>query len=272
MAAPLFYTPGGTSGARLATRSPLAMSGRIWYVCNATGANGADAASPAGQQRSRPLLTTVQAVTNSSAGDTIQFLEGHAESLSANVTISKAGLHFISEGTSATRARFTVTAAITGGFAIGAAGVWVENISFLGATAAGVSMSIATSVGSQVVNCSFECSGFAAGATVSVGATCSQLRFVGCSWTSTAVNATSRPGNGLLLTSAITDLELVSCSFAGGTYGWADYALEAQGAVTRLVGIDCDFVEDSDMIVATGSIYKFHRRLTSGSALLELTA
>lgn len=249
------------------------MSGRIWYVSNVAAHNGADAASPAGQQRTRPLLTTAQAITNASAGDTIQYLEGHAETIAVTVALSKAGVKFFSEGTDATRARFTLSAATTC-LNITAAGVWLENISFLAPTAAGGTsqLTVTAVTGVQVVNCSFQCSNtLTAGLTVATGA--SGLRLAGLTFTSASTTIATRPVSGVLMGAGTgTDYNLDTVVFDGGTVGWSDYAFKCSQAVTRLNGIDVDLLNDSDMIVATGSQYTFHRRNASGSSWQEFTA
>lgn len=273
MASPNFYNPGGTTGARLATRSPIAMSGRIWYVCNLAAANGADAASPAGQQRTRPLLTTAQAITNASAGDTIQYLEGHAETIAVTVALSKAGLKFWSEGTEATRATFTLSAATTL-LNITAAGVWLENFTFISPSAAGGTAQLAVTAvaGVQVQNCIFQCGNtLTAGLSIATGA--SGLRVTGCTFTSVSTTIATRPVSGMLLAAGTgTDYVFDACTFDGGTVGWSDYALKCSQAVTRLTTIDLDLLNDSDSIVATGSIYTAHRRNASGSSWMEFVA
>lgn len=249
------------------------MSGRVWYVCNATAANGADAASPAGQQRTRPLVTTAQAITNASAGDTIQYLEGHAETIAVTVALSKAGLKFWSEGTDATRATFTLSAATTL-LNITAAGVWLENFTFVTPTAAGGTAQVAVTAvtGVQIQNCTFQCGNtITAGLSVATGA--SALRVGGCTFTSTSTTIATRPVSGVLMAAGTgTDYFMDACTFDGGTVGWSDYALKCSQAVTRFAAIDLDLLNDSDVIVATGSQYTLHRRNASGSSWMELTA
>jgi hypothetical protein len=252
------------------------MSGKVWYVCNASGANGADAASPAGQQRVRPLLTTAQAITNASAGDTIQYLAGHDETTAVTIAASKAGLHFISEGTTATRAILRTASAVPI-MTISAAGVWTENISFVitHASANCILTSGAIS-GVQHIDCSFSAA-VASPALVSWASAVTGGRFSGCTWTSAATSTANAPAVGLLIGAVCVDTEMDTCTFSGGAsetsyFGWTNYALRATSALTRFTAIDTDLLLDSDMQLATGSIYKIHVRNASGSSWVELTA
>ncbi len=269
MASPNFYNPGGASGARLATRNPIAMSGRIWYVS----ASGTDAGGSRGLARTNPLRTTAQAITNAVAGDTIQFLEGFTETVATTVAVNKAGLHFISEGTEATRARFTLSA-VTTAFTVSVAGVYMENLTFLEPTAAGATalVGLATTTSAfQAVNCQFNC-GNTLLAGISVPNAANNIKLNTCTFTSTATSTALRPGAAILTAAAVTDMEMLNVTCDGGTYGWTNIGVNFGASVTRLVAIDLDLLNDSDMIVATGSVYKIHRRNTSGSAYMELTA
>jgi hypothetical protein len=251
------------------------MSGKIWYVCNASGANGLDDVSPAGQQRKRPLLTTAQAITNASAGDTIQYLAGHSETVSSTIAANKAGLHFISEGTTATRALLTTASAVPV-MTISASGVWTENISFTVTHAsASCILTSGSLTGVQHIDCSFSTT-LANAALVSWASAITGGRLDGCTFTSNATATANIPAVGWLIGAVCVDTEVDTCTWSGGPdagyLGWTSYALRATSAVTRMTMIDCDFLNDSDMQLATGSIYKIHRRNLSGSALAELTS
>jgi hypothetical protein len=147
---------GGTSGDDLVTLAPLRTSGDIWYV---DFTNGTDAASPAGKDRIKPIKTLSQAYTNAAAGDTIVFLSGHAETLTATQTIAKAGLKLISEATGSNRARFTSNISVAAiMFDITAAGVMLGNLYFVQSTVANATARVRyTSTAGNVRNCYFEC-------------------------------------------------------------------------------------------------------------------
>lgn len=275
MGSPNQYNPGGTSGARLATRAHLS-SGRVWYVCNATGANGADGVSPAGLQRARPLATAAQAVANATAGDTVQFLAGHVETLTATITANKA-LHFYSEGTPATRAILQTSSAIAA-LTISAAGVWTENITFkLSGSGVNCILTSGALSGIHHVDCSFEASNATASGLVTWASAITGGRVSGCTFTSTATSVAARPAYGWLISATPLDTELVSTTFTGGSsstsyYGWATMAFEATAAVTRFNAIDVDLLLDSDAKIATGSVYRWHTRNASGSSWVEMVA
>lgn len=268
MASPNWYIKsGGTSGARLATRSPVAMSGVIWYV----GPGGVDAASPQGRERVYPLATLAQAHTNASAGDAIVILENHTETLTVAQTFNKAGLHVWGEGSTATRPRYTCNGAIAM-WDVTAAGVILENIYFPQSSAAPTARVRIATVGCQVVNCQFDCGASDTASALRFVTGAGQVRVVDTRFLSTATAATSRPTIALEVVNALTDLELDTVVFDGGTYAWSDYALKGTAAVTRLVGIDVDFLNSADLIMATGSSYKFHPRSQTGSVHLDFTA
>lgn len=275
MASPNSYNPGGTSGARLATRAHLT-SGRVWYVCNAAGANGADGAGTAGLQRTRPLVTTDQAVTNATAGDTIQFLAGHVETVTSTITANKA-LHFYSEGTPATRAVLQTSSAVAV-LTLSASGIWTENITFK-ISGSGVNCIVTSGALSGIahVDCSFEGNNATASGLVSWASAITGGQVSGCTFTSTATSIAARPAYGWLIGATPVDTTVTSCTFSGGSssssyYGWATMALEATAAVTRFNAIDVDLLLDSDAKIATGSVYRWHTRNTSGSSWVELVA
>lgn len=275
MASPNQYNPGGTSGARLATRAHLS-SGRVWYVCNATGANGADGAGAAGQQRTRPLVTTAQAVTNASSGDTVQYLAGHNETFTGTVSVAKA-LHFYSEGTPATRAVLQTSSAIAI-LTLSSAGVWTENITFkLSGSGVNCILTSGALSGIQHVDCSFEASNATASGLVTWASAITGGRVSGCTFTSTATSIAARPAYGWLISATPLDTELSLTTFNGGSssssyYGWGTMALEATAAVTRFTSIDTDLLLDSDVKFATGSAYRWHTRNASGSSWVEMVA
>ena len=63
-------------GNELLTGKPLITSGDVWYV-HAT--EGTDGSGAAGQNRSKPLATLAQAISNAAHEDIIVLKEGHAE-------------------------------------------------------------------------------------------------------------------------------------------------------------------------------------------------
>jgi hypothetical protein len=77
---------------------------------------------------------------------------------------------------------------------------------------------------------------------------------------------------GLRVANAMSDLDLESVTFDGGTVGWSDYAFKGVGAITRLAAIDTRLLNSSRFLTATGSIYRVHTSSASMTSFLELTA
>ena len=88
-----------------------------------------------GKSPDMPFATLDYAVSNCTAsqGDVIYVMPGHAENLAADsaVDIDIAGVKVIGLGWGAQRPTFTATA-VAGDFKLAAAGVWIENLLFLG--------------------------------------------------------------------------------------------------------------------------------------------
>lgn len=269
MASPyVFQSGGGSLGARLATRKPVYMSGVTWYVSSS---NGSDAGGTRGQQRLRPLATLAQAYTNASAGDTIICLAGHAETLTAAQTLGKAGLHLYGEGSGSSVPQFTCNGAIAM-FDVTADGVWIENLKFPQSGTAPTARVRIASLGTQVVGCTFESGANDTAPALKYVTGAGKARVVNTTFTSTATSLSSQPSIGLEVANAMSDLELDTVVFSGGSYGWSDFAFKGTAAITRLVGIDVDLLLDADLYVATGSVYRFHNRNASSSARLDFTA
>lgn len=269
MASPNVYThTGGGSGAELATRYPVLQSGKVWHVYSGT---GADAASPRGLDRIRPLATIAQAHTNASAGDTIRLLEGHTETLTAAQTFNKAGIHVESEGVGSTRARFTCNGAIAM-FDATADCVSFENIYFVASGTAPTARVRIAGVGGRIKDCYFECGTNDTAPALKFVTGAGRYRVEGCTFISTSTSISSQPAIGLEVANAMTDLYVGNCVFDGGSSGWSDFALKGTAAITRLYAIDISLLRDSDLYLATASIHRIHVKDRSGSARLEITA
>lgn len=147
-------------------------SGRVWFVCNRTGATITSA--PAGTSRDAPFASLADAVANvattlPTTGDVIYVLAGHAENvtgsnlfsgsatLSATAAVFPAGLRIIGEGDGNQRPTFTFTAAASS-LAFAAAGVSFENCVLLGpqtGTTTVAAMFTVTAANCAVLNCNF---------------------------------------------------------------------------------------------------------------------
>src|SRR3990167_7989854 len=108
--------------------------GKVYFVNNSTiGPEGMATASNdnSGESQLEPLSTIAGAVTKAAAsrGDIVYVMPGHAETATAAITLSKAGMRFIGVG------HGSLTPTITGNFAgdavnINGANVWFENFRF----------------------------------------------------------------------------------------------------------------------------------------------
>jgi len=262
---------GGTTGAALALLAPLYTSGDFWYVSSTT---GSDAAAPRGKERIRPLATLAQAVTNAAAGDIIVCLSGHAETLTGSQAFASANITLLGEGSGSSRPRFTRNADIVM-FNVTGAGFRIDNIFFPASTVASALSRVKfAGINDRMTGCYFECGTLDNGPSLETVTGAAQVSVTGGTYfVSTSTTAASQPDSGIKITNAITDLELDTVIFDGGSSGWANpYALNGAGAVTRLRATNMDMLHDSDATLATGTSGYWHTRNKSGSARLVWTA
>jgi hypothetical protein len=225
-----FY-PNGIGGAApgdsLDLARPLQCTCNVWYVSSLI---GTDAASPAGQNREKPLATAAQAITNAADDDIIVFLAGHTQALAANQAVAKR-LTFIGEGTSSGKpaAQFTDAGGF-GLFNVTAANVEFRNIYFP-ATPPPVASSTAkvsfAGARGRLVGCWFDQGAndtFAQAVVFKTGA--DQLRIESCTFLSTATSTAAQPLSAIsgFSSSTIADLEITNTVVSSGTVGWKNYA------------------------------------------------
>lgn len=104
---------------------PAASFGPVFFVCNATNANGSDGNS--GKDPEHPLATVDKAIGLCSTvhGGTIHAMPGHAETVTAtNIAHDVANVHVIGHGQGASRPTFTFGAAAATITASAAGGSW----------------------------------------------------------------------------------------------------------------------------------------------------
>lgn len=270
MASPNLYNhgAGGTTGSSLATSSPLYAlnGGHLWYVSSTT---GADAASPRGEDRAKPLATAAQAVTNASAGDTIVFLSGHTENLAAAIAASKLGLKFVSEGTGANAARFTC--ASTGGCFNITAGTVLSGLYFPASTTAATNarVDVATAAPCLIENCTFDQGASDTTAAIRWGSVASSvgLRIEGCSFTATA--ATQAAISISVVTNAASALTLQDVTIDGGTVGFSDFAIKLAVAATNMDVRNLNLLNNSHVSLAAGCTGTLLVGTVSGGSRIE---
>lgn len=266
MAAPLFYSGGigGTTGAELATLSPLLSTGNVWYVHSGT---GSDAAAPRGQDRARPLATIEQAHTNAADGDVIVILSGHLQTFSGALTLTKA-LTIVGEGSGSSRPKFSRTGAVSI-FVASVAGIHIHNLYFpatTGAASATTRISV-TSYEFTLNNCYVECGASDTGAAMTLGTGAHDVRIIDTTFISTATSTAAQPSSALNVSLAVNDLVMDNVVFDGGTTGWSAVgAWISSNTITRLRATNIDLLRDSDVQITTGSTGYLHVRNKSGSA------
>jgi len=240
---------GGTApGDSLDLARPLLTSGNIWYVSSLI---GTDAASPAGQNREKPLATVAQAITNAADEDIVVFLPGHTQTLTAVQNVAKA-LTFVGEGTTAGKpaVQFLMNAAAATIFNVTATAAEFRNIYFPPNLQANASPKMVLGSEGVVRGCYFEQGATDTGAGLNV--TGNRCRIESTTFISVATSTAAQPncairGIGPLITAMVLKDVVVSA----GTVGYSTYAaIDFAGiAVTRLrveglsllLGADADF-------------------------------
>lgn len=263
MASPNIYPNGGggTSGDEVAVNKPVYQlnGGHIWYV----GPGGADAVSPKGREREKPLLTTQQAVTNAVAGDTIIYLPSFTETITVAVAVNKA-LTIVSEGTGSTRARLTCGGAIAM-LTLSQTGTSLNNIYFPASTVVNTCRVDVTAAGVVSDNCYFECGASDTGRTWrwSAGANSCQLTHA------TFLATASQPSIGVEVAAALAGLFIEDVTFDGGSFGFSDFAFKATGAITAVYANDIHQLNNADVSLAAGCSGVWIPGETSASARFE---
>jgi hypothetical protein len=257
---------GGTTGDQVAVASKYLTTGDVWYVNSAT---GVDAASPAGKQRTAPLATVAQAITNAANdGDDIVCLAGHTETLTSAIAINKT-LRIIGEGSGiGSMPKFIRNHGSNGLVTMTAGSIELRNLYFPAGLLANATARVAlgNSTGdSRVIGCYFDCGATDTGAALSVG-TCLRARIENCTFVSTSV--TTAPHSAIALGSTNNDICIIGCTLSGGTKGWSNqYALDATGAVcTRLRIESLSLLLDSDVGLHASTVGSISLGVCSGSA------
>lgn len=271
--------PNGTGnllGDVLATGKPTYVSGNIWYVNSAT---GTDAASPAGQDKEKPLAGLAQAITNASAGDFIVLADGHAQTLTAAISISKQ-LFIVGAGSSGGNptASFTMNSATADTFAVTAAGCDIRNIKFpessqTNAGTTGGKIVISNVAGTRIVGCRFEMGAKDNYAGVMLATSGADTRLDTCTFISTATTTATRPSRGVNTNSlALSDFEMTDCVFSDGTVGFANGAFDGSGGImTRFRGINNSLLLGADMKMNSSSTGYLVGTTTTGAARVDWT-
>lgn len=254
---------GGTTGADLAILERVAASGLYYYVGNAvTGASDANS----GKDRGKPLLTTAQAYSNASAGDTIVYLANHAETIGVAVTLAKAALSLVGEGTGATVPRLTCSAGIAM-FDVTAAGVLLDNILFPASTSAPTARVRVGAAGTIMNALQFECGASDTTRALSFVTGGSDARLTNSTFTSVAAT----PAVGIEIINAFAGLTMDRVTFDGGSFEWSDFAFKGTAAVTRLRASRIYQFAGSDVSLATGTTGLWQSEGSTGNSRFTWT-
>lgn len=213
---------GGVIGDRFDTCKPLICSGNIWYVSSLI---GTDAASPAGQNREKPLATIQQAITNAANDDIIVCLQGHTQTVTVAIGLSKR-LMVIGEGTAGGKpgVQFNANAAAGSVIFMSTAGCELRNLYFPANAQANSSAKISvTTAFSRIVGCYFE-----QGATdtgTGIGVTADNLRIDSTTIISTATTTAAQPNSAIKATATSTvNMEFTDLVVSAGTVGFSNYS------------------------------------------------
>ena len=234
---------GGSLGADLAVLKPVYTSGVYWYV-GSSDAGASDA--NAGTERGKPLLTLAQAYANASAGDTIDLLSGHAETIGTNIVVAKAGLSIVGEGIGSSAPRLTAGSAIT--LEVTAAYVTLDNIYFPASTFAAAVRVQTEAAGISMNALIFECGANDTNETINVSTGSSAIRLTNSRFTSVATGASV----AIECANNMAGLTLDNVTIDGGSFGWAAYAWRMDATITSIRATNINILNGSNVIVGTG--------------------
>lgn len=257
---------GGTTGDTLVVARPFLTTGDVWYV---NSANGVDAASPAGKQRTAPLATVAQAIANAANdGDDIVCLPGHTETLTSALAITKV-VRIIGEGSGiGSMPKFIRNHGSNGLITMASGSIELRNLYFPIGLLANSTVRVALGAGtgdSRVIGCYFECGATDTGAALDLNS-CLRARIEGCTFISTST--TTAPHSAIKMATANNDVSILNCVLSGGTKGWSNqYALDATGgACTRLRIENLSLLLDSDVGLHASTVGSITLGTCSGSA------
>lgn len=260
--------PGGlgeASGHWLATSSPIFASGDVWYVQSAI---GTDAVSPAGLDRTKPLATLAQAITNATDGDIVVLMAGHTQTLTAVQTIGKT-LAVVGGGFSAgiPTVSFTRNAAAAKLFNVTATGVVIGGIKFLGDSQSCNQPIVSVDGGRFALeNCYFTANNLTAAEMVRITGINDGHSIRDTTFVAGGTSLVTQPVAAIKVSAAVAGLTLEGIVVDGGQYGWSDpYAVDLSGGnVDQLVMKQCSLLRGSDARFTSASVGYINPATTSG--------
>lgn len=164
-------------------------TGSVWYVSSVTGNLGNRGNDPA-----FPLATINQAQLSATAsnGDIVILMPGHAETITAaaGIALSKAGVTYVGIGEGSLRPTITFTTATTATMTVTGANITVQNVKFVNAIDAQVSMIPVSSADVSFIACEFATNSGTTGAVLGIltAATADRLVVDSCRFVGPATN------------------------------------------------------------------------------------
>jgi hypothetical protein len=257
---------GSAPGDSLDLARPLQTTGNVWYVSSLI---GIDAASPAGQNREKPLATLAQAVTNAASDDIVVFLTGHTETLVAAQAVVKR-LTFIGEGTSLGKpsVSFRTNAAVSALFTLSGTNIELRNIYFPEALQADSIAKIQWSgTAGRVVGCYFELGAKDTAGALQLAAS-DQMRIESSTFISTATLTSAQPGYAIRSTGTLADLEISNTVISAGTVGFSNFSAVdlTLGAATRCRFTGLSLLLGADIAMGAAATGYVNVQLSTGGS------
>jgi hypothetical protein len=248
-------------------------SANVWWVHSETGSD----TSSYGKDEAKPMASLVYAIPRADAGDIICVMDGHTETLVADLAVDKQ-LFICADGRSNDEPTCSIVANASGSslaVTLSAAGTLWSNFKHVGNVHVGAGPSWGTQLNIsnsdiEVSDCYFDVGGRdTRGVSITTG---SFIRFERNMVVSRGVDAAFRPETGVLA-SAVADLVVRDNVFDNGTWGWGSiYAFDAtNNQLTRARFSNNSQLRGADFRIGTADPVNsyFAGGLQTGGAMLR---
>lgn len=256
---------GEASGHWLASTAPVFLRGDVWYVNSATGTDGV---SPRGLDRTRPLATLAQAVTNSSGNDVIVLMDGHAEVRTTVQTINKT-LAIVGGGSNAGVPTVTLTRNSASAIllSVTAADCVIGGIKFAGDQQSNSSPIVNIAAGDCAIeNCYFTGDALTTVEMLRVNATADNSSVRDTTFLAGGASLAAQSYAAIKNSGGCANFKLEGVVIDGGQFGWSrPYALDlSAGDMTNLVAKQCSLLRGSDVSLTSTTTGYVNFAFTSG--------
>ena len=213
---------GASLGHWLAVNKNTYLSGNFWYVHNTL---GTDAASPAGQDRRKPLATIAQAFTNGATMDVIVLMDGHTETFTTSPSLGGKAFTIIGEGSSGGEptVQLNMNAANARTFIMPTAGTRIGNIKFSNLQANSLHHLDVGATGITIEDCLFNLNDFDNDAPIVVGGSGTYCRIARCTFKSVSTSTSTQPNSAIRSSGAANGLTIEDCVVDGGEFGFSRF-------------------------------------------------